>query len=118
MIKVAAQKTIEGHLSEGLFEVSKKSAPFHKGTSVKPSSGSRPLRSTCRISSRSSSEANSSCKSRRPKAASISARAAVNSFLNAAFEVNREAFVQPEVAPGRVRDEVAGPRVGQLVRDE
>ena len=37
---------------------------------------------------------------------------------DAALDVGRESLVQPEVAPGRVGDEVARPRVRQLVRDQ
>ena len=43
---------------------------------------------------------------------------AVDLLDDAPLDVGREALVQPEVAPGRVGDEVARPRVGQLVRDQ
>ncbi len=43
---------------------------------------------------------------------------AVYRFDNAALEIRREAFVQPEVAPGRIGDEVAGPGVRELMGDE
>ena len=57
--------------------------------------------------------------SRRPSTSSIAvALGAVERFHDPALEVDGEAFVQPEVAPRRVGDEVARPRVRELVRDE
>ena len=44
--------------------------------------------------------------------------AAVDRLHDAALEVDGEAFVEPEVVPRRVGDEVARPGVGQLVRHE
>ena len=44
--------------------------------------------------------------------------AAVDRLHDAALEVDGEAFVEPEVVPRRVGDEVAGPRVRQLVRHQ
>ena len=41
--------------------------------------------------------------------------AAVDFALDAAFEVDGPAFVEPEVFPGGVADEVAGPAVGEFV---
>ena len=42
----------------------------------------------------------------------------VHALDDAPLQVHRESFVQPEVPPGRVRDQVARPGVRQLVRDE
>jgi len=42
----------------------------------------------------------------------------VEGFVDPPLEVHRPPFVEPEVAPARVGDEVAGPRVRQLVPDD
>ena len=44
--------------------------------------------------------------------------ASVEDFVHAAFDVRREAFVQPEVVPAGVGDEIPRPRVRQLVHDD
>jgi hypothetical protein len=43
---------------------------------------------------------------------------AVDALHDPRLEVDGEAFVEPEVAPRRVGDQVARPRVRQLVRDQ
>ena len=48
----------------------------------------------------------------------VGAIAAVEVLDDPVLEVGREPFIEPEVAPGGVGHEVAGPRVGQLVGDQ
>ena len=84
------------------------------------SSGSRPVRSGSSVRSpATSSVLRDSARSLTPIAACMSAHAlAVQRLDDAAFEVGGEAFVEPEVVPGGVGDEVARPGMRELVRDE
>ena len=51
-------------------------------------------------------------------ASSICARRSPYSFFDQPpFEIGREAFVEPEVVPGRIRDQVAGPGMREFVHD-
>ena len=55
----------------------------------------------------------------RPSIASISAQLGpVDVLVDASLDVRREALVQPEIAPGGVGHEVAGPGMRELVGDE
>ena len=86
---------------------------------MQPSSGSRPVRSMCSTRSVSGSPAIS-----RVQFATAQhrlhrfARAAVELLQDAALHVDREAFVQPEIAPGGVGHQVSGPGVRQFVRHQ
>ncbi len=48
----------------------------------------------------------------------VRARDAVDVFDDSTLKIGSKPFVEPEVPPGCVGDEVARPRVGQLMRDQ
>ena len=48
----------------------------------------------------------------------VGSTSAVEGLDDPALEIGREPLVEPEVAPGGVGDQVARPRMGQLVRDQ
>ena len=86
-----------------------------------PSSGSRPARDRRRCVSfePAPSPAISSTSSRRPSTSQHRhPLGTVERLHDAQLEVGGEPFVQPEVAPRGVGDEVARPRVRELVRDQ